>query len=366
MTEKLANTSPLTLGAAWAGLDVSKKTFDAAIYFPLGPDQPPRALNEMPAAAFDRTSDGVTAFLRWADEQLDLFLKENAMTEPIALRAVMEATGRYSIDLTALLSKTRPALRPVVAHPKAASDFIKSLRIRNLNDRSAARGLARFGYDNKPEPPATNTPQLAELRELSRLRDAIVIQRVSAENRLTEVAGFKSAAKIQAQVVKSLTASEKATEKEINKLISKHEELRRDVERLETIPGVGRITATAVLAEAGDLRRFNRSRQLSAFAGLSPRTHDSGTSVHKRPRLSKQGTGRLRQALYLSAMSAIQRPGQMRDFYTQLVNVGKKKMQALGAVMRKQLLLMRALLIGNADYQGDYVSARNRPQAACA
>ena len=352
------------LGSAWAGLDVAKKTFDAALYFPLGPDLPPRPFEQIPTASFQRTTEGAAAFLKWSDEQIASFNGKNAAAETPALRAVMEATGRYSIELAAWLVEARPTLRPAIINPKAASDFAKSLRVRNLTDRVAARCLARFGYDNKPEPPACAPPEYAELRELSRQRDALVAARVAAENRKSEVTAFKSVAKIQNQLVCELEKLEQRVEDAIKKLISKHAPLGKALRRLQTIPGVGWVTAVAVLAEAGDLCRFARSRQLSAFAGLSPRTHDSGTSVHKRPRLSKQGTGRLRQALYLSAMTAVRGAGPMRDFYENMIANHKPKMMALGAVMRKQLLLMRAVMVSETDYQADYVSPRNRLRIA--
>jgi transposase len=357
------------LGAAWAGLDVSKKTFDAGIYFPLGPDQAPRPLNEIPVASFERTRDGVEEFARWKTEQLTLFSSETGLSESPALRVVMEATGKYSTELVAWIAAADPLARPVAVNPKGPSDFAKSLRVRNINDRAAARYLARFGYDNKPEPSEPMTPEFAELRELSRERDALIIQRVAAENRQGESTVSKLVAKIQKQLIDSLHRLEEKIETAIKKLISHHANLAEMMCRLQTIPGVGWVTAMVTLAELGDLCRFDRSRQLSAFVGLSPRTHDSGTSVHKRPRMCKQGSGRMRQALFLSALSVARTDCDLHGFYESLLKRGKPRMVALGAVMRKQLSLMRAMLWGKTDYQPGYASERNRnshPQTACA
>jgi transposase len=369
MNSEITPVSTPALAAAWAGLDVSKKEFDVALYFPIDADQPPRSLKELPVAVFPHSAEGVADFLRFADEQLTKFSKESGLEHPPALRVVMEATGRYSIELSAWIVEARAAARPAIIQPKAASDFGKSLRVRNVNDQVSARYLARYGYDNKPEPPADMETEYAELRALSRERDYIVATRVAAENRLEEVGACKTAAKIHNKLVKELTTLEKQIDDEIKKLIKEHAKLEKMMRRLQTIPGVGWKTAVAVVAEAGDLCRFARSRQLGAFAGLSPRTHDSGTSVHKRPRLSKQGSGRLRKALYMSALTAVRDAGPMRDFYDQLLANHKPKMVALLAVARKQLLLMRALLVGESDYQADYVSPRNQrnhPQPVCA
>ena len=369
MNSEITPVSTPALAAAWAGLDVSKKTFDVALYFPLAADLPPRPLSELPVAAFPCTPKGVEEFLKFADEQLTQYSKKSGLKQSPALRVAMEATGRYSIELAAWIVEARAAVRPAIIPPKAASDFGKSLRVRNVNDQVSARYLARFGYDNKPEPPVDMEPEYIQLRELSRQRDYIMDARVSAENRLEEVSKCKEVARFQNKLVKELVALEEKIEDAIKKLIKKHARLAKMMRRLQTIPGVGWKTAVAVVAEAGDLCRFARSRQLGAFAGLSPRTHDSGTSVHKRPRLSKQGSGRLRKALYMSALTAVRGAGPMRDFYDQLLANHKPKMVALLAVARKQLLLMRALLVGETDYQADYVSprnAKNHAQPVCA
>jgi transposase len=63
--------------------------------------------------------------------------------------------------------------------------------------------------------------------------------------------------------------------------------------------------APTILAEIGDLRRFGRARQLTAYAGVSPRVVQSGTSVRGKTRMCKRGDKRVRQALYLSAMATL-------------------------------------------------------------
>ncbi|MBT7301833.1 MAG: IS110 family transposase, partial [Victivallales bacterium] len=136
------------------------------------------------------------------------------------------------------------------------------------------------------------------------------------------------------------------------------------VQRLDTMPGGAFVTATTVLGELGDLARFLTSRSLSAFAGLSPRNSDSGTSVHGRPRMCKQGSPRLRQVLYLAALAAIRNPRtRFARSYTAMVKAGKPKMVAVGAIMRKMLVTMRAMIVTGTDYQ-DEPMPRKRKSAA--
>src|SRR5256714_6880486 len=82
----------------------------------------------------------------------------------------------------------------------------------------------------------------------------------------------------------------------------------------------------------------------AAYAGLAPRQYRSGTSVRKRTRLSKAGNARLRKALYLPALTAIRFNPLVGVFYERLVAAGKAKMAAVGACMRKLLMIAYGVL----------------------
>ena len=127
---------------------------------------------------------------------------------------------------------------------------------------------------------------------------------------------------------------------------------KRDFELLTSVDGVGPITALTVLAEIGDLRRFKRARQLTAYAGVSPRIVQSGTSVRGKTRMCKRGNQRIRQALYLSAMATLntKKPNTLSAMHHRLCEEGKQGKAALGAVMRKQLTVMRAVIITGKPY----------------
>ena len=77
---------------------------------------------------------------------------------------------------------------------------------------------------------------------------------------------------------------------------------------------------------------------------MAPREYRSGTSVKKRTRLSKAGNARLRKALYLPALTATRFNPVVADFYARLVAAGKPKMAALGACLRKLLMIAYGVL----------------------
>jgi transposase len=333
---------------AWAGLDVAKATFDAALWLP----ECARAglpIREMPVKTFPRTSQGAAEFLRWAEALL-----ERRPRKPDALRAVLEATGKYSIELTMWLLELRADLAPAIINPKTSKDFMGSLALRNATDKIAARSLARYGADRTPAPYEPLGALQAELRDLCRWRQALVQARVAEENREQEGSASPLVRKMQQARIRQCKRDIAKVEKEIHRLIASNSALTNDVRTLDGIYGIGFITAATVLAELGDLRRFRKGRQLTAMAGLSPRRGESGASVRKKTRVCKQGSSWVRRALYLPVVAAVRGETELSAFYHRLIGAGKSPKAALVAVMRKILLVMRAILISGEPYLAHY------------
>lgn len=143
---------------------------------------------------------------------------------------------------------------------------------------------------------------------------------------------------------------------EADALVGAAEPLRADRELLGTIPGVGRQTATTVLAELPAVERLPSAESAAASCGLAPRECRSGTSVKRRTRLSKAGNARLRKALYLPTLTAIRCNPLLKGFFERLVSVGKPKMQAVGACMRKLVMLCYGVLKNRAPFDPDWAS----------
>jgi len=327
----------------WVGADVAKKSFDVALV-PPGAHYPEVPLRDIPAKTFQRTPEGVASFLAW-------IARETREVAQPQVRMAMEATGSYSTELTQWVNKRCPMLAPAIVNPRQIAAFLNSMNLRNKTDRIDARGLAFYGAERRPVPFEAFTPERQTLRELSRYRDALVAEKVRETNRSEEPGAPALVKTMRKRRLKSLDADIKKIEAQMAAVIEKSPELKQDLALLVTMPGVAFITAAVVLAELGDLRRFKRARQASAFAGLSPRNRDSGTSVHARPKLCKQGNPRIRQALYLSAMAAIRKEGPLKAMYARIVaKDGLKKKAAVCAVARKMITMMRAILISGKPY----------------
>jgi transposase len=149
----------------WAGIDVSKATFDVALAHP-GQRFPSTPLRDLPWRTFARSKAGVGEFLAWLDE----VAPRSGRT---GVRVVMEATGKYSVELTAWLVAKRPSLRPAIENPGATKAFIDSLSQRNRTDGLAARGLAFYGVERRPAPyePLSDRRQL--FLPLTTIRSAV-------------------------------------------------------------------------------------------------------------------------------------------------------------------------------------------------
>lgn len=325
----------------WAGLDVSKDSFDVGLLLHGALGRTP-ALTSLPTARFARTPKGVACFVEWLDERCEGIEGE--------LRCVMETTGRFSTELAMWLIEARPSLAPAIAHAKYAADFIKSLGVRTHTDALAARALALFGLLRQPKAYEPASKKERQLREVCRYRYTLVTQQTALKNRMKDVPESTFVKREERKRLRLLARDIKRAEVEMRARVDELPAVKEDVARFETIYGVGFITATVVRAEFGDLDRFEKARQITAHAGLNPTVRRSGTSVFKKTRMSKQGNKRVRQALYMAARSAIRGDNDFAQDYRRLVERGLKPKAALGAIMRKILVVMRALTIRRETY----------------
>lgn len=320
----------------WVGIDISKADFHLALW---GHDD----FSEMEVYVFKRQRKVMKQVLAKLTE---------AAPAGVPLGIVMEATGKFSEEGATWLLKLDPKLRICIVNPTQTSAFIKSLGFRNKTDGLDAKALARYGKDRNPVAWELLSPELAVLRDLTRTRGDLVAARTAMKNRLNDhKRASRTAAMALEAVIGSLDGQVEALEVAIEEHVETHPELARQVRIYRTIKGIGIVASTVILAEIGDLRRFSRSRKLTAFAGVSPKLKDSGTSVHGKPRMCKQGSARIRVALYMAASNAIQHNPDMKAFYDHLRSKGKEPRSALGAIMRKLLVLMRAVLIAGESWK---------------
>lgn len=325
---------------AWCGLDVSKKTFDVGLVV----DQSLADFAKVPTARFARDEHGVKAYGHWLEDKL-----RGTYLDRRDIGFVMESTGTYSLELFELL-RHQGWEHISIVNPRLVSDFNKSLGLRHKTDRIDSRALGFYGRERTPPPYVPREPQYQQLRDLVRYRRALVNEKTAITLRMASTHN-KFVLKCLKGQINSLEKFLTRCEGEIKKLIKQYQSLSTDVALLCSMVGIGPITAWTVLGELGDLRAFSRSRQLSSLAGTAPTIRESGTSVRRKTRLTKDCGKAVREVLYMAALSAIRAPqGPFSQAYERLVGKGKPKKAALCAVMRKMLVVMRAMLLSSTPF----------------
>ena len=144
-------------------------------------------------------------------------------------------------------------------------------------------------------------------------------------------------------------------EQRIRDLFDQHPDLREQRDLLTSIPGIGDTTAANFIAEVPDVTRFKSANQLAAYAGLTPRKHDSGSSVHRRGRLVKTGNKRFRTALFMPALIAMRYNPIVQALVERMQENGKNQMTIVGAVMRKLVHLAYGVLKTGKPFDPDYL-----------
>lgn len=312
------------------GIDIAKRTFNVEL---LGTHKPRRA-------QFRNTPLGFEELLTW--------LGRWKITHA---HACMEATGIYGRALARALYDAGHTVS--VVNPKAVKSFGESEMIRAKTDRVDAGVIARFCQSRQPrawEPPPAEIEQLQAL--VARLED-LTQMRAAEENRLAASTGMTQSS-IEA-VLATLGDQIADIERQIRDHIDRHPELRHDAELLESIPGIGEKTA-ALLISLG-IHRFESARQLTAFLGLTPRPHESGTSIHKRARITKMGSTSARSKLYWPSVTAVQRSSVFAAFARRLQQRGKAKMVILVAVMRKLLAVAYGVVRSGLPFDPNRIAA---------
>ena len=289
------------------------------------------------------------------------------------VRVCLESSGLYGLDLALALSAA-PGIEVMVANPRAVRHFATALMKRSKSDPLDAAVLeefaARMPFQAWPRP---SSAALA-LHALARcLRELVEIQ--AAEKNRQHAAGLSRTIPtvVRRDLARSLRAQQRAVERltrAARKLIAQDPQLRERFELLDSVPGIGETSGVQLLGELAVLASDLDARQWVAYAGMDPRQYSSGSSVHKKPRISKAGNKHLRHSLFMPALVAVQRDPYLGAFYQHLLAKGKFKMQALVAVMRKLLHAIHAMFKSRQPYDGSKlfrlssISAQEVPSAA--
>ena len=122
-------------------------------------------------------------------------------------------------------------------------------------------------------------------------------------------------------------------------------------QHLTSLPGVGPTTGAALLAEIGDIQRFDAPEKLVAYAGIDATVYQTGQFEARQMHMSKRGSPYLRHALWQAASMAIMHDDELRAYYDRKRKEGKAHGTALGAVCRKLITRVYIVLKENRPYE---------------
>ena len=141
-------------------------------------------------------------------------------------------------------------------------------------------------------------------------------------------------------------------ENQVNELEVKIKDIYSKLDNhLQSIPGIGEVTAPIILAEIGDINNFSSPSKLTAFAGIDPSENQSGNKKSSNEKTSKRGSPYLRHALFTIAMVASNDDPVMHDYYIKKRAEGKHHYVALTGIERKLLGIIFHVLKENRDYR---------------
>ena len=274
------------------------------------------------------------------------------------VRVCMESTGVYGLDLALLLHK-RPGVEVMVANPRAVRSFAQALMQRSKTDPLDAAMLREFAARMPFQAWQPPSKTVLHLCALARRLAALTELGTAEKNRLHAARAAQALPEAVRQDLKrSIEFHQHATERLTAKaleMIARDPLLQERFEQLDSIPGIAAASAISILAELSLLSPGLDVRQWVASSGLDVREYSSGSSVHKKARISKAGNRHLRRALYMPALVAVRFDPHLRAFYQRLLAAGKFKMQALVAVMRKLLHAIFGMFKHHQAYDGSKV-----------
>lgn len=253
------------------------------------------------------------------------------------VRVIFEATGSYDRALRTALDAANFAY--VRVNPARARDFARAVSALAKTDAIDARLLARMGRALDLAPSLPVDPSREKLAHLHRRRDQLVATRADEKKRLGPAEDG-----VRASIVAHIAwidAEIGRLEADIDCLLANSPELLGLRRHLQSAPGVGPVTALTLIAHMPELGKRS-GKTITALAGLAPFNNDSG--AFRGQRHIHGGRRRVRQALYMAALTAMRKVPRLAAHYRNVISRSGHAKVAIIAVARKLLVALNAMV----------------------
>lgn len=316
------------------GVDVSKKTLDMCF---------------KPSGLQLQISNDLPGFKQWFK-----ILKQQRSIDNEVL-VIMEHTGPYSFQFELFLRKS------AIPYCKlCALEIKRSLgMLRGKNDKVDAVRIASYGWMRRDTLTADEYPieAIERLRDLLSLRSKLVQDRSGYMCRIKELRACRKLAKsdlllkMQAHIIDELTSTIAVVEKQIKQLLQSDKKLQKTFLLLQSIKGVGLVVGAYMIAWTENFRRFANARKFNCYSGLAPFSHQSGSSIHARSRLSHLANKEAKTLLGLAATCAMQYDPELKQYYLRRQAEGKLKQSCINIIKAKIVARMFAVVKRQTPYQ---------------
>jgi len=296
---------------------------------------------------FKNTATGMKAALKWV---------KSMTSEERSVLYVMEATGIYHEKFAYYLSENQYDISIIL--PNKISNYFRTLEIKTITDKTSSQTIAQFGLERKLDLWQPPLPVFKNLKQLTREQGQIVEERTRVKNQLHSevleaVPNSRSIKRLKARI-KFLNSQEQEIKNDIQDIINSDHELKNEIDKITTIPGIGQLTVVIALAETNGFELIRNKKQLTSYAGFDVKEKQSGTSVKGKARISKRGNKYLRSAMHLPSLSAVKYNQNHKDLYSRIVSRTGIKKKGLIAVQRKLLELIYVLYKNKTFFLSNY------------
>ena len=318
----------------YVGIDVSKATF---------------------VVAYSSAKAGKTKTFKNTTKGVHEFIQTLSVTEH---HCVLEATGNYSALLVYLLSKA--GITVSLENPLKIKNFARVMLSVNKTDETDARLIALYGERMQPSPYKLRSKSILILKQKRTVLRQLKKQLVATQNLKgsMEVLPLFDA-KCKQTIEKTITFLEKQIKGMEEELASLAEdEYKKQMDLLTSIKGIGITLAAALIVATGGFTYFDNAKQLTRYLGLSPTYQLSGTSVHVKGHINRNGDPGLRSQLYVAAFSSLRCNTECKACFDRLRSNGKPGKVAVIAVANKLIRQAFAVVTQGKPYVDGFKSAK--------
>jgi transposase len=327
----------------FVGIDISKTWFDAAV---VKADHPGESTHNQ----FTQTPDGFKEMAAWLHKQ-GVALNDETLF-------CMEYTGIYNTGLVNYLVEQKAMLWvEMPLRIKKSSGFE-----RGSDDKAAAIKIAgyAFRYQDRMQLWRPVDSSIEKIKRLVAQRDRIMNAITQLNVPVKELAecGCKKEAseleKVQRSSLKALQKTKEAIEQLIVITTQQDIEITKKLQHVQSIKGIGQVTAIALLVYTKGFTTFDNAKQLACYCGVVPFAKKSGTSVRFKPTVSPHANKKLKKLLHLCALSAIKNDTELKNYFERKVVEGKNKMSVINAVRNKLVHRVFAVIRDDRFFEENY------------